>query len=67
MFTDSIQGHAVIRFDDHFIMDMHNDGAVAERSHGVEENITRGGLYNIFYKLWSVGIKTFPLVGPMPS
>lgn len=28
MFTDSIQGHAGIRFDDHFIMDMHNDGAV---------------------------------------
>ena len=44
-------------------MDMHNDGAVAEGSHGIEKNITESGLYNIFHKLWAVGIKTFPFLG----
>ena len=63
MFTDCIQGHARVRFNDHFIMNVHDNGTVAECLHGITENITGRCLHNVFDKFRAIGIETLPLLG----
>ena len=63
LFTNCIQRHAGISFDDNFIVNMHDNRTVAECLHSVAKNITSSGLHDVFDKFWTVGIKTFPLLG----
>ena len=53
----------MVRFNDHFIVNVHDNGAAAEGLHGVAENITGGGLYNVFDKFRAIGIEAFLLLG----
>ena len=63
MFTDCIQGHARVRFNDHFIMNVHDNGAAAECLHGIAENITGRCLHDVLDKFRTIGIETLPLLG----
>ena len=44
-------------------MNVHDNGAAAEGLHGVTENITGCGLYNVLDKFRTIGIETLPLLG----
>ena len=43
-------------------MNMHNDGAMAQRLHGVAEDVSGCGLHNVFHELGTVGVEAFPLL-----
>ena len=51
-------------FNYELIMYMHDNGARAERLHGVTENISCGGLNNVFHKFGTIGIEPFPFLCP---
>jgi hypothetical protein len=42
--AENLGGHPFVGFDHNLIVDVHDDGTVAERPHGVSEDITADGL-----------------------
>lgn len=51
-----------VGLDDQLIVDMHHDGAAPECSHGIAEDVTGCGLYDVLHELGAVGIQPFPLL-----
>ena len=43
-------------------MDMCHNIAAAQRFHGIAENVTTGGLRNVFHELGTVGFQPSPLL-----
>ena len=43
-------------------MNMHNDGAMAQRLHGVAEDVSGCGLHDVFHELGTVGVEAFPFL-----
>ena len=51
-----------VGFDDQLIMDVHDNGAAAQRLHGVTEDVAGGCLHDVFHKFRAVGIESFPFL-----
>ena len=54
LLAERIKGHTRIGFDDQLVVDMHDDGAAAQRLHGIAENVTGGRLHDVFHKFRAV-------------
>lgn len=62
MFTDNVQVNTGVTFDNQFIVDVPDDEAVAERFHGITENVAAYSLDYILNELRTVGFYAFPLL-----
>ena len=47
LFTENVKRHARVCFDDQFVVDMHDDGAAAQRFHGIAEYVAGGRLHDM--------------------
>lgn len=54
LFAENFRRHILGAFDDEFIMDMSAAEAVRERFHGIHQEASGVGLYDIFHKFRAV-------------
>jgi len=62
LLAENLSGHPRIGFDYDFIVDVHHDGAMAKRLHGVSKDIAARRLYNILNELGAVAFDPFPFL-----
>ncbi len=61
--AEALDGDFLAAFDDQLIMDMADDLAEGEVSHGKAEKIPGDGLDDILYEFGTVGFDAFPFLG----
>ena len=60
--ADDIQGHARVGLDDQLVVDMHHDGAVPQRPHGIAEDIAGSRLHDVLHEFRPVGVQSLPFL-----
>lgn len=66
--TDRLQIHTLAGLDDELVMDVAADKAVAQRPHGVTQDVPADCLYNVFHEFRAVTFDSLPFfVAPTPS
>ena len=62
LLAENLGGHPFVGFNHKLIVDVHDDGTMPERLHGVSKDIAACCLYDVLHKLRAVAFDSFPFL-----